>query len=77
MPFDDGNLYDGEVKSFDRETGYRVSYSDGTQQDYAILELSRDDACSRLPEPKLGAITLLLLLFYCVTVTENQRRRCA
>ena len=41
MPFDDGSLYDGEVKSFDRETGYRVSYSDGTQQDYAILELSR------------------------------------
>ena len=61
MPFDDGNLYDGEVKSFDRETGYRVSYSDGTQQDYAILELSR---MTHAPETtraqKLGAITLLL-----------------
>ena len=56
------------------ETGYRVSYNDGTQQDYAILELSR---MTHAPEPKLGAITLLLLLFYCVTVTENQRWRCA
>ena len=31
----------GTVESFDRETGYNVTFPDGDAQDYGILELSR------------------------------------
>lgn len=33
-------VFTGTVASFDRETGYRVTFDDGDEKDYGILELS-------------------------------------
>lgn len=42
LDFGDGpglGVHHGEVLSFDRELGYRVSFKDGDTQDFGILEL--------------------------------------